>query len=356
MSSDPHVNLNLSSSQVDPDWIDQLQNAAPGAFLPNRKNDPASHSSAFPVVHIPDLNEKKDHRTSTPTRQPDRPSRESTATDSSHQSSRLRDAEALIRPVAMGTAAVAKHISAGVESQIANLPAAKEVVSELSEKPSDWIDRASGKSDEKDRNSTKSAALDVDQEAIANLVDQILDRFPLATPTALLFAGVENRIQVDEACAQVAQKLSERKIGKTLLIDSELEESTLTQASGTISQPGLRNILSANLNWKDAIVDECKTPMHFLPVGNKSLLFWDKANQGKRQLLSEMKQEYQFICISVGDSHSDAGSFWADVCDGTFLIVSIAKTSQTLAHSAVDQLRCNGARVLGCIVADGNPT
>jgi len=360
MPSDPNSKLNDSSSQLEQKWLRQIQDAAPDVFMSDTPDISETSPPSVTFVRVPDLSEQnrrlsgtEDHADDAENSAETKPAQAS----SPQHTTRVRDAEALIRPLPVGSVEVAKQISRSVDAPISDLPVAtlsidSKINSELSEKPSDWMGEPSGQNDDKDRSSAKSTAVDVDKESIRNLADQILERFPIGAPTALLFAGAGDLAQVDEACAQIAKELSERKIGKILLIDSDFEKSRLTDACDTKNSEGLRNILVSQTNWKMLIIDEGTTPMDFLPVGNEDLKFWQKAVEKKAQLISDMKQDYQFICISVGDSHSDAASFWSDVCDGSFLIVSMEKTNRTLAQSSVDQLRCNGARVLGCIVVD----
>ena len=65
-----------------------------------------------------------------------------------------------------------------------------------------------------------------------------------------------------------------------------------------------------------------------------------------------MKTEYQYVCVAVGDAHSKAAKLWSDVCDGSYLLVSIKNSNGTIAKSAVTELKTNGARLLGCIATD----
>jgi hypothetical protein len=65
-----------------------------------------------------------------------------------------------------------------------------------------------------------------------------------------------------------------------------------------------------------------------------------------------MKREYQFICISGGDARSPSARIWNDICDGSYLLVSVKNSNQTIARSAVAEMQTSGARLLGCVVTD----
>ena len=65
-----------------------------------------------------------------------------------------------------------------------------------------------------------------------------------------------------------------------------------------------------------------------------------------------MKREYQFIRVAAGDAHSSAARMWNDICDGSYLLVSMKNSNESFAKSAVAELQARGARLLGCVVTD----
>jgi len=188
---------------------------------------------------------------------------------------------------------------------------------------------------------------------IGRLVEKIIDRFPLASPTVLLFVAGESNPNVDETCAQVASALAACHVGNVLLIDGDVKDRQLTIAGGMANQSGLSEAINRNADWQPLVVSEGSNSFSFLPVGECPADRWN-SDELLRKMTAEMKQNYQFICVSAGDAHTKHAKLWCDVCDGSYLVVSLENSNETLAKSAAEELMLNGARVLGCIVADAN--
>lgn len=189
--------------------------------------------------------------------------------------------------------------------------------------------------------------------AVGILVEKIIDRFPLASPTVLLFVGGEPNPNVDETCAQVASALANCHVGNVLLIDGDVTGRQLTIAGGMVNQSGLSEAINRSADWRPLVVSEGSNSFSFLPVGECPSDRWN-SDELLRKMTAEMKQDYQFICVSAGDAHSKHAKLWCDVCDGSYLVVSLKNSNETLAKSAAQELMLNGARVLGCVVADAN--
>ncbi len=183
------------------------------------------------------------------------------------------------------------------------------------------------------------------------LVERIIDRFPLAAPTVLLFVGGEANPNVEETCAQVASALGACHVGKVLLIDGDVVGRQLTIASGMNDQAGLSEAINRSADWRSLVVSQDSASFSFLPAGACPMDRWN-SNELLRQMNAEMKNDFQFICVAAGDAHTKHAKLWCEVCDGSYLIVSLKNSNETYAKSAVQELTNNGARVLGCVVAD----
>lgn len=248
--------------------------------------------------------------------------------------------------------------------QQSEIPVAKPIVADLREKPSEWGTTTGPGQTKPDRTPPDTATTtendgtsdvgfaNVDGESISELVDQILDRFPLSGPTLLLFAGSEWNPHVDETCAQVAYQLASRDVGKIVLLDCEMEKSSLSNASEVKNGPGVLDILSVNTPLKSCVVENDACNLEFIPLGLEKVRQWGIVGPKIRHLVGELKDSYQFICASVGDAHSKMAKSWAKECDGAFLVVSMANSSRTVAESAVGELQNHGARILGCIATE----
>lgn len=186
---------------------------------------------------------------------------------------------------------------------------------------------------------------------VSALVDSIFERFPLAASTVLLFVGTEENPHVDETCARVASAIASRKIGNVLLIDADVDGQRLTQASGLAGQTGYLECINRSQPWRQKVVSRKESSFGFLPVGDCDMDRWN-AKQLLINSVAEMKQDYQFVCVSAGSAHNANAKLWYDVCDGSYLVVSLKSSNETYAKSSVKELQAGGARLLGCVVTD----
>lgn len=186
---------------------------------------------------------------------------------------------------------------------------------------------------------------------ISTLVDSIFERFPLAASTVLLFVGTEENPHVDETCARVASAIAARNIGNVLLIDADVEGQRLTHASGLAGQGGFLECINRSQDWRKKVVSRNESSFGFLPVGDCAMDRWN-AKQLLINSVAEMKQDYQFVCVSAGSAHSAHAKLWYDLCEGSYLVVSLKSSNETFAKSSVRELQTGGARLLGCVVTD----
>jgi Mrp family chromosome partitioning ATPase len=203
---------------------------------------------------------------------------------------------------------------------------------------------------------TINAARELGQQSkseISAMVDKIFERFPLAASTVLLFVGTEENPHVDETCARVASAIASRNIGNVLLVDADVDGRRLTQASGLSGQTGLLECINRSQNWRQKVVSRDESSFGFLPVGVCPMDRWN-AKQLLINSVAEMKQDYQFVCVSAGSAHSPHAKLWYDVCEGSYLVVSLRSSNETYAKSSVKELQDGGARLLGCVVTDVN--
>ena len=189
--------------------------------------------------------------------------------------------------------------------------------------------------------------------AIIKIADEIVYTFPIASPSVVMIAGSEASLAVDETAARVSAELASRGLGRVLLIDSDFADHRLTSASGVEKHAGLSEVMNIALPWSEAILKSGSSKLDFMPAGICAHKRWTPKRL-LREALAEIRQDYQFVCVSVGDAHSSAASTWSEMSDGAMLVVSASNSSDALAESAVHELRKDGARLLGCIVADAS--
>ncbi len=201
---------------------------------------------------------------------------------------------------------------------------------------------------------TAATACSTGEQAINKLTKAILGRFPLASPAIVLFTGSEGNPHSQSTCNAVAKSLAQRNIGNILLVDSSAG-CELSLSHDLKGHRGLSNLLGHSFDWHSAVVN--------LPQGNLSFLcagttHWEHmgAEQRLRELSAELKREYQFIFVSVGDAQHSNAKMWSSVCDGSYLLVSLKNANPMITESAVAELQSSGARLLGCIVTESDAT
>ena len=189
------------------------------------------------------------------------------------------------------------------------------------------------------------------ESSIGNLVDQILERFPSDAPAIIAFHGSETSVHTDETCARVAAELVGRDVGKVLLIDADCEHGRLTHASETCEKPGVSDVIQLGFNWRAAVLSGSGSALDFLPLGTLPQVRW-YGPKSAQKLAAEVKGEYGYVCVSVGDAHQAGPDLWSGISDGSYLLVSVETSNPDVAQSAVVKLRAQGSRLLGCVVTD----
>lgn len=241
-----------------------------------------------------------------------------------------------------------------VAKLLSGKPIKKDASGDISETPAQWGDQSADgpttrTSPSKDSQTTNSLGLD---GSVDSLCDTILERFPTGDPSVLLFVGAEPNHHIDEATARVAARMAQRNVGRILLLDSDLKAQSLTQASGLDQTNGLSDVTNHGLDWRSLVYTGDSKMLDFIPGGTHQRFRHPEEKSRLRAAVTEMKQDYQFVLVSAGDAHDLSARIWNDICDGSYLLVSMKNSNETFAQSAVAELQSNGARLLGCVLTD----
>ncbi len=127
---------------------------------------------------------------------------------------------------------------------------------------------------------------------------------------------------------------------RVLLVDADLRRGGVNELFKVAATPGLSEVLTSQLHWRDA-VQECSTKgVHILSRGESldqtSELFLSTLTE---EMLREMKEEYDYVIfdsapVLVAD---DTASF-APKLDKVFFVVRISSTMARLSSKALDLL------------------
>ncbi len=215
------------------------------------------------------------------------------------------------------------------------------------EDPAEWIEKTEGNPPNRASQQPDGAKFGA---ALTGLVESIVDRFPIAAPTLLTFVGSQTVNHTDATCGQVARALASKKIGKVLLLDSN-DRGQLSSQVNLQAVPGTLDFADGPFDWRSCIIRDAYPGIDFCPIGNGRFTRFGSLER-LRNAAAEMKQDYQFICVSGGEAHDHIAIAWSSISDGSYLLVSMKNSNQTIAQSAVTELQSCGARLLGCVVTD----
>lgn len=139
---------------------------------------------------------------------------------------------------------------------------------------------------------------------------------------------------------------------RVLLVDADLRRGGVNELFKVSATPGLSEVLTAQLHWRDA-VQECSTKgLHILSRGEAldqtSELFLSTLTE---EMLREMKEEYDYVVfdsapVLVAD---DTASF-APKLDKVFFVVRMSSTMARLTAKALDLLYDRQVNIGGIIL------
>ncbi|MEI6535283.1 MAG: CpsD/CapB family tyrosine-protein kinase, partial [Verrucomicrobiaceae bacterium] len=139
---------------------------------------------------------------------------------------------------------------------------------------------------------------------------------------------------------------------RVLLADADLRRGGVNELFKAASTPGLAEVLTSKIHWRDAIQQTSTKGLHILPRGEAldqtSELFLAPLAD---EVLKEMGEEYDYIIIDsapllVAD---DTASF-APKVDAVFFVVRMSSTMARLSAKALDLLYNRQVNVAGVIL------
>jgi len=185
---------------------------------------------------------------------------------------------------------------------------------------------------------------------IDGLLDSILTRFPLSHPVTLIFVGSKMDGETDTVTADVAKRLTERRVGKVLLVDANANSQSLSSDLRLAKSEGIGNVICGDQPWKPLLQSGSVAGLDFLPYGTVKTAKTLRSNT--LNFLTDAKPEYQFICVSVGLSHSPISKSFCNAADGIYMVVDLVQQTHLEAKAAADQFLLNNLPLVGCIALD----
>lgn len=186
------------------------------------------------------------------------------------------------------------------------------------------------------------------------LIRRIIARQDKLGCQILLFADVDSPERVASVCVQFALEIMAAKPLRTLVIDADATDQTLTRKVSQTSEAGWRECLLGETRISEHIMPTERSGVGFLAAGLRNIDFnalRTNIPSGAEQLVADLRNEYDLICVSLGTAFSSSLTWWGKTCDLSFLSLNPISTGRSLARLAVQELQQNGARLEGCIIS-----
>ena len=185
---------------------------------------------------------------------------------------------------------------------------------------------------------------------IDGLIDSILAKFPLSQPVTLTFVGCKTDAETDSVTVDVAIRLTERCVGKVLLVDANPNSQKLSSNLGLENLEGVGNVICDDQPWQSCLQTTHVTDLNCLPYGNVNTA---KTLRSRTQdFLTDVKSEYQFICVSAGLNDKPLSKSFCNAADGIYLLVDLVNLTHLEAKAAADQFLLKQLPLVGCIALD----
>lgn len=192
-------------------------------------------------------------------------------------------------------------------------------------------------------------SIDRQDKQIRPIVDSILEKFPLTGTSFISFTCSENNAQLGAVVTHSAAVLENIANKPILIIDFDVDNNSLTTMLGIENQPGIFNLKRQGVSWEQIIQKTSQANIDVVSLGRMDSA--SNISETIRDTVGAIGNDYNFVLVNVGDAHGQVAQAWAKHVHGTFLLVSMAKSNQHIAKSAVAQLNSSGARLIGCVVS-----
>lgn len=189
--------------------------------------------------------------------------------------------------------------------------------------------------------------------------------------TNIEFSQVDDRIKLlniistlpKEGKTSVAinlAKIFSEKYPKVLLVDCDFRNPSVHKRLRLANSSGLTDLLlhyqpGNPVIYSDEIqfVNTRKTnPLHVLTAGKKSANPSVLVNSNRfKEFLKQAKQDYDFVIVDCPPAMAVSdGVPISFQCDGTLFVVSAKDTDKNRAREVVDDLKRNGANLIGTVL------
>lgn len=191
---------------------------------------------------------------------------------------------------------------------------------------------------------------DFGTKSVDRVIESILKTFPLDRPATIVFVACKNSIETDNVTLDVAQRLTERSVGKVLLVDSNSMTQGLSSELGLGESEGIGNVVCDREPWTSLLQAGPTEGLDFLPYGTVNTTKMVRSRAA--DFLEHAREDYQFICVSVGLNESTISKSFCSAADGIYLVLDLNQVNHAEAKAAADKLQAKKQPLIGCIALD----
>lgn len=199
-------------------------------------------------------------------------------------------------------------------------------------------------------NNMAQTSHDFGTKSVDRVIESILKTFPLDRPATIVFVACKNSIETDNVTLDVAQRLTERSVGKVLLVDSNSMTQGLSSELGLGESEGIGNVVCDREPWTSLLQAGPTEGLDFLPYGTVNTTKMVRSRAA--DFLEHAREDYQFICVSVGLNEGTISKSFCSAADGIYLVLDLNQVNHAEAKAAADKLQAKKQPLIGCIALD----
>ena len=155
-------------------------------------------------------------------------------------------------------------------------------------------------------------------------------------------------------CANLAVVLAEREDRKTIVVDADVRKGSLSNLFGVPREPGLADVLKANLGYREAIHATRLPNLFVLPSGRAGNQHVGEllVRPELEDLVNRLRREYDYVLFDTPpmDTKTPDAGMIGRAAGQALLVVRMNKTRKESVEEAIRQLHGSKVEVNGLIL------
>jgi Mrp family chromosome partitioning ATPase len=184
----------------------------------------------------------------------------------------------------------------------------------------------------------------------AALAEKLISQLPPA-PSVIAFTSPTHFAGQTEMLVRLATALVSRVQGNVMLVDANVDRWSLDRFPGIEVQ--WENGAGC---WPAPVYPTSHEGLSVMPFGPSARNNGGSPQGGTQsELMDRLRSHCRLAVLSAPPLCQEDAIWMARHCDGACLVVELGRTPRRAAERAVGTLDTAGVRLLGCVVAEGQP-